>query len=136
MKQFTTRSTEETEALGETLARGLAPGAVVALSGGLGAGKTAFVRGLARGLGVSGIICSPTYTIVHEYPGLVHFDMYRIGSSEDLESTGFFDYLGQDSVVAIEWSENISADLPADALRVHIASGDTENERRISVVSD
>ena len=135
---FVTHSTEETEALGEALAHRLAPGAAVALSGGLGAGKTAFTRGLARGLGVAGHVCSPTYAIVHEYPGdgvpsLVHFDMYRIAGPDDLESTGYFDYLGQDCVIAIEWSENISADLPADALHVHLEAGGHENERRITI---
>ena len=128
-----TRSAEETEQLGQSLARTLAPGAVVALSGGLGAGKTAFVRGLARGLGVAGEVCSPTYALVHEYEGLVHFDMYRVTTPGDLESTGWYDYLGRGCVIAVEWSENIADELPEDCVRVRILPGERENEREILI---
>ena len=136
MRDFYTHSAEETEALGEALAGTLAPGDTVALFGGLRAGKTAFVRGLARGLGVTGEVCSPTYALVHEYPGsppLVHFDMYRVRGPEELESTGYFDYLDGSCVLAIEWSENIIDDLPEDAVRVIISPGEYENERRIEM---
>ena len=134
MEQFyTTRSAEETESLAETFAKTLPPGAVVALFGNLGAGKTAFVRGLARGLGVADDICSPTYALVHEHPGLVHFDMYRISGPGDLESTGWYDYLGSNCVIAVEWSEHILDELPPGTRRVHITPGEHENERKIVI---
>jgi len=139
-RSFTTRSAEETENLGQALASTLVPGTVVALFGNLGAGKTAFVRGLARGLGVAGDVCSPTYALVHEYQGgrgqsplLVHFDMYRISGPGDLESTGWYDYLGRDCILAVEWSENIESELPQNCVRVHISLGETENERKIVI---
>jgi len=133
---FHSRSPEETEALGEALAARLGTGSVVALFGGLGAGKTAFVRGLARGLGCAGEVCSPTYAIMNEYngsPPLAHFDMYRVEGWEGLESTGWFDYLDGEHVVAVEWSENIAAAIPGYAWRVTISPGDGENSRLIAV---
>jgi len=132
---FHSNSEQQTEGLAAFLAGHLKPGTVVALSGGLGAGKTAFVRGLARGLGCEGDVCSPTYAIMNEYPGnmpLAHFDMFRVEGWESLESTGFFDYLDGVHVVAIEWSENILAALPKDALRVKISPGSEENSRVIT----
>ena len=112
---FTTNSPGETEAVGAALARVLAPGTVIAYRGDLGAGKTAFTRGLARGLGFSDLVTSPTYTIVNEYLGgrlpLFHFDMYRLHSSDDLWDIGWEDYLERGGVCAVEWSENV-----ADAL--------------------
>ena len=132
-QSYITRSEADTEALGQTLAKNLAPGTVIALFGNLGAGKTAFVRGLARGLGVTGDVCSPTYALVHEYDGLVHFDMYRVSGAADLESTGWYDYLNQDCVIAVEWSENIIDELPGGCVRVHISPGKNENEREILV---
>ena len=128
-----TRSAEETEQLGQSLAGTLAPGTVVALFGNLGAGKTAFVRGLARGLGVVNEVCSPTYALVHEYGGLVHFDMYRVTNPGDLESTGWYDYLGRGCVIAVEWSEHIADELPEDCVRVRISPGESENEREIVI---
>lgn len=128
-----THTPTQTEELGAQLARQLAPGAVVALFGDLGAGKTAFVRGLAQGLGMADDdITSPTYALVHEHNRLVHFDMYRVAGAEDLESTGWYDYLGGEKVLAIEWSENITDELPSDAIRVHIETIN-ENERRITI---
>ena len=130
-----THSAEETEALAAAFAKKLKPGAVVALFGGLGAGKTAFTRGLARGLGCTGEVCSPTYAIMNEYPGsppLAHFDMYRVEGWESLESTGFFDYLDSGHVLAVEWSENILAALPKEAWRVTIFPGKEENSRIIT----
>ena len=109
--QFITNAPEETEALGEKLAKLLRPGTVLAYLGDLGAGKTAFTRGLARGLGCRETVTSPTYTIVNEYLGgrlpLFHFDMYRLASSDDLWDIGWEDYLDRQGVCAVEWSENV-----------------------------
>ncbi len=135
-KELKTNSAEETEALGAALAARLGPGSVVALFGGLGAGKTAFVRGLAAGLACCDQVSSPTYALVHEYAGplpLVHFDMYRITCAEDLDSTGFYDYLAQPCAMAIEWSENIAYALPPHCVRVTILPGKDENTRLIVV---
>jgi len=133
MKKFITQSTQETEQVGHALAQKLSPGAVIALFGNLGAGKTAFVRGLAKGLAVAEDICSPTYAIVHDYGKLVHFDMYRIHCADDLESTGWYDYLGQSCVIAVEWSENITGELPGDAIHVQLRPGKNEDEREIVI---
>ena len=109
--EFITNSPEETEALGAALAERLSPGTVIAYRGDLGAGKTAFTRGLARGLGVKESVTSPTYTIVNEYLGgkmpLFHFDMYRLGSADELFDIGWEDYLERGGVCAVEWSENV-----------------------------
>ncbi len=109
--EYLSHSPEETEALGAALGRQLAPGAVIAYRGDLGAGKTAFTRGLARGLGYGQMVTSPTYTIVNEYLGgrlpLFHFDMYRLRSSEDLFDIGWEDYLERGGVCAVEWSERV-----------------------------
>ena len=109
--QFITHSLEETELLGQRLGETLSGGEIVAYQGGLGAGKTAFTRGLARGLGISMRVTSPTYTIVNEYTGgrlpLFHFDMYRLGSAEELFDIGWEDYLARGGVCAVEWSENV-----------------------------
>ena len=129
LEQVDTYSPEQTEAFGEHLA-GAYPGCrVLALLGGLGAGKTALVRGLARGLGYPEPVTSPTYTIVNEYIGgrlpLFHFDMYRLGSSEDLWDIGWEDYLERGGVCAVEWSENVF-DALEGALTVSIEKlGDT-----------
>jgi len=117
--QYITNSPEETEKLGATLGKTIKPGAVIAYRGDLGAGKTAFTRGLARGLGSCELVTSPTYTIVNEYLGgrmpLFHFDMYRLRSSDDLWDIGWEDYLDRGGVCAVEWSENV-----ADALEYPI----------------
>lgn len=109
--EYITNSPEETEKLGAALAQKLQPGMVLAYRGDLGAGKTAFTRGLARGLGYPDQVTSPTYTIVNEYMGgrlpLFHFDMYRLGSSDDLWDIGWDDYLERGGVCAVEWSENV-----------------------------
>lgn len=135
--EYLSHSAEETEALGAALAQKLRPGDVVAYYGDLGAGKTAFTRGLARGLGCAGRVTSPTFTIVNEYDGptpLFHFDMYRLGSSDELYDIGWEDYLARGGVCAVEWSERISDALPPGAVTVTI-SRCTENEdwRRIAV---
>ena len=109
--EFITHSPEETEALGAALAKLLVPGDIIAYRGDLGAGKTAFTRGLAKGLGCREQVTSPTYTIVNEYLSgrlpLFHFDMYRLASSDDLWSIGWEDYLERGGVCAVEWSENV-----------------------------
>ena len=109
--EYITNSPCETEAVGAALARVLEPGAVIAYRGDLGAGKTAFTRGLARGLGVKESVTSPTYTIVNEYLSgsmpLFHFDMYRLGSEDELFDIGWEDYLERGGVCAVEWSENV-----------------------------
>ena len=132
---YTTHSPTETEALGTALGRVLTPGTVIAYRGDLGAGKTAFTRGLARGLGYADPVTSPTYTIVNEYLGgrlpLFHFDMYRLRSSEDLWDIGWEDYLDRGGVCAVEWSENVE-DALEDALTVTIEKLG-EDSRRITV---
>lgn len=109
--QVITSSPEETEALGQRLGAALHGGAVIAYHGGLGAGKTAFTRGLARGLGSQMRVTSPTYTIVNEYPDgrlpLFHFDMYRLGSADELFDIGWEDYLARGGICAVEWSEGV-----------------------------
>ena len=131
----TTHCEEETEALGERLAKCLRAGAVVALYGDLGAGKTAFVRGMARGLGIRESVTSPTFTIVNEYPGdpaLFHFDMYRLKSAEELYGIGWEDYLDRNGICVTEWSERIEEALPENAVRVTIQRlSDTERSIRI-----
>ena len=132
---FTTHSAAETEALGERLAARLTGGEVIAYTGDLGAGKTAFTRGLARGLGITDRVTSPTFTIVNEYEGgrlpLFHFDMYRLSSSDELYDIGWEDYLERGGVCAVEWSENVPGAM-AGALTVSIEKlGDTD--RKISI---
>ena len=109
--EYITNSPAETEAVGAALARVLQPGTVIAYRGDLGAGKTAFTRGLAKGLGVTERVTSPTYTIVNEYLGgrcpLFHFDMYRLGSEDELFDIGWEDYLDRGGICAVEWSENV-----------------------------
>ena len=132
---YTTHSPLETEALGAKLGAVLPAGAVIAYRGDLGAGKTAFTRGLARGLGYNDLVTSPTYTIVNEYLGgrlpLFHFDMYRLASSEDLWDIGWEDYLDRQGICAVEWSEHV-ADALEDPLIITIEKlGDTA--RRITL---
>ncbi len=121
--EFITHSPEETEQLGAALGNCISPGTVIAYEGDLGAGKTAFTRGLARGLGATEQVASPTYTIVNEYLSgrlpLFHFDMYRLSSAEELWDIGWEDYLERGGVCAVEWSENV-ADAMAGAIRVRI----------------
>lgn len=124
METYLTHNEEETEAVGEALASRLEAGGVVAYAGDLGAGKTAFTRGLARGLGYQGRVTSPTFTIVNEYEGripLFHFDLYRLGGEDELFDTGWEDYLGRGGVCAVEWSERAGGALPAEAVTVTIS---------------
>ena len=133
--EYITHSPAETEAVGEALAKTLRPGTVLAFRGDLGAGKTAFTRGLGRGLGCTERVTSPTYTIVNEYTSgrlpLFHFDMYRLRSSEDLFDIGWEDYLERGGVCAVEWSENV-ADALDGAIWITIEkTGD--DSRRITI---
>ena len=128
---------KETEALGETMAGLVSPGTVIAFTGDLGAGKTAFVRGLARGLGIRQRITSPTFTIVNEYEGgrlpLFHFDLYRLGSSDELFDIGWEDFLARGGVCAVEWSENILDALEEETVFVDIRRGNTDRQRIITI---
>ena len=133
MMQITTHSADETQALGQKLASRLASGDVIAYFGDLGAGKTAFTRGLAQGLGITDPVTSPTYTIVNEYLSgripLFHFDMYRLSSSDELFDIGWEDYLSRGGVCAVEWSENVE-DALQDAIRVTIEKAADEPDTR------
>ena len=135
---YLTRSEAETEALGARLAEVLSPGAVVAYRGGLDMGKTAFTRGLARGLGCPGRVTSPTFTIVNEYEGgrlpLFHFDMYRLTGADALFDIGWEDYLDRGGVCAVEWSEQVEDALPEDTVYVSIArSPQVDSWRTITI---
>ena len=133
--EFLTNSPEETEKIGSALGKILKPGTVIAYRGDLGAGKTAFTRGLAKGLGCQDLVTSPTYTIVNEYLGgrlpLFHFDMYRLASSDDLWDIGWEDYLERGGICAVEWSENVS-DAMEDAIFITIEKTGDES-RRITI---
>ena len=136
--EYLSRSEAETEALGERLAAVLTPGAGVADRGGVGMGKTAFTRGLAKGLGYTGRVTSPTFTIVNEYEGgrlpLFHFDMYRLADADALFDIGWEDYLDRGGVCAVEWSEQVADALPEDTVYVTIARcPDHEDWRSITI---
>ena len=130
-------SEQETEALGEALVGRLSPGAVVAFTGDLGAGKTAFVRGMARGLGITQRVTSPTFTIVNEYEGgrlpLFHFDLYRLGSSDELFDIGWEDFLRRGGICAVEWSENVTDALEPDTVFIDIRRGEAPDSRVITI---
>ena len=135
--QITTHSADETQALGQRLAKRLLPGDVIAYFGDLGAGKTALTRGIAQGLGVTDLVTSPTYTIVNDYLTgripLFHFDMYRLGSSDELFDIGWEDYLARGGVCAVEWSENVE-DALRDAIHITIEKDPLEPDtRRITI---
>lgn len=135
-QQYCSHSVEETERIAAELGKTLCGGEVIAFTGGMGAGKTAFTRGLVSALGAGDVVSSPTFAIVNEYVGrfsIEHFDMYRITSWDDLYSTGFFDYLDTDCIMVIEWSENIEEALPEDYIRVSIEPGGTDGERLITI---
>ena len=130
-----TKNEAETEAVGAAFARELPDGSVVALYGDLGAGKTAFVRGMARGMGLDVRVSSPTFTIVNEYLGareLYHFDMYRLGSSDELFDIGWEDYLSRGGVCAVEWSENVADAFEGDEIEVRITKLSAD-ERKIEI---
>lgn len=131
-----TSSRAETESFAAELAKTVKPGTVIAFEGDLGAGKTCFASGFAKGMGYEGEVNSPTFAIVNEYLGgrldIYHFDMYRVSGWEDLYTTGYFEYLEMDGVLLIEWSENITSALPEDTVVITIEKL-SENERRITV---
>ena len=137
--EFTTRSAAETVALGRCIGERLCGGDCIAYVGGLGAGKTTMTRGIALGMGLEDDVTSPTFALVNEYRGerisLCHFDMYRINSPDDLETTGFFDYMDEDTVLAVEWSENIKDALPPGTVYIHIERADEET-RKITINGD
>ena len=135
MQTIITNSEAETEKAGEKFSRNLEGGTVVAMYGDLGAGKTAFVRGMARGMGLTCRVSSPTFTIVNEYLGereLIHFDMYRLKSSDELFDIGWEDYLDRGAVCAVEWSENVSDAFFGDELVVRIDKI-SDNQRKITI---
>ncbi|MEG0321241.1 MAG: tRNA (adenosine(37)-N6)-threonylcarbamoyltransferase complex ATPase subunit type 1 TsaE [Oscillospiraceae bacterium] len=135
--QYTTNSPEETENLAARLAQKLTPGTVLAFTGDLGAGKTAFVRGIATGLGICERVTSPTFTIVNEYEGgrlpLFHFDMYRLGGPDELYDIGWEDYLAREGVCCVEWSENVAEALGDDCLRIDLRRGENDTQRIITI---
>ena len=135
--EWITNSEQETEQLGRRLGQALQPGSVIAYTGDLGAGKTAFTRGLASGLEIPERVTSPTFTIVNEYEGgrmpLFHFDMYRLGGADELFDIGWEDYLARGGVCAVEWSENIEEALDEEPIRIDIRRGEHDNQRRISI---
>lgn len=136
MAEYHTHSKQETVSLGERLGATLHGGSLVLFTGGLGAGKTAFCEGIARALGCTDPVSSPTFSIVNAYRGpqpFAHFDLYRISTYEDLCAAGFFDYLDGGAVVAAEWSENAAqllADEPAVMVHMEHMGGD---DRRILI---
>lgn len=135
---FETSGPEETRAVARQIAALLRPGDIIAYRGGMGAGKTTFTAGLAQGLGSDAWVSSPTFALVHRYDGplpLCHFDMFRITTLDDLYSTGFFDYLETDAVLAVEWSENIGEALPEPHITVELSIGEGDR-RTITVTGD
>ena len=135
---FTTHSPAETQGLAEKLAQLLRAGDVLAYTGPMGAGKTTFTVGLARGLGSSDWVSSPTFALVQEYRGplpLCHFDFYRITGEEDLYAAGFFDYLDGTRVLAVEWSERVPSVLPENALHIDFKPLEGDS-RRITITGD
>ena len=133
-----TKSEIETQQAGAELVKTLAPGSVVAMYGDLGAGKTAFVRGMTRGIGIDFPVSSPTFNVVNEYPGkvpLFHFDMYRLGSADELFDIGWDDYLERGGICAVEWSENVEEAFEPGTVKVTITKlSDSEREITVEVM--
>lgn len=132
---YYTNSDKETEAVGEAFGKAVPDGTVVAMYGDLGAGKTAFVRGMARGMGITERVSSPTFTIVNEYLGdrtLIHFDMYRLGSADELFDIGWEDYIARGAVCAVEWSENVEEAFYGDEVRLTIEKT-SDTSRKITI---
>lgn len=135
MRSYISHSEAETEAIGREFAAKLPDGSVVAMYGDLGAGKTAFVRGMAKGMGLDCRVSSPTFTIVNEYLGereLIHFDMYRLGSSDELFDIGWEDYLARGAVCAVEWSENVDDAFFGDEIKLTIEKL-SDTDRKITI---
>ncbi len=136
MKEYSSYSENDTMNIATEICECIKAGTVVAFSGGMGMGKTAFVRGALKAFNNDSFVSSPTFSLVHDYggnPHLYHFDMYRVTTIDDLYSTGFFDYLDDNSVLFIEWSENIESALPENTVFISISQGKNENERKITV---
>ncbi len=134
MQKYSSNS-KETEELGLKLSGKLKGNEIIAFYGGMGMGKTTFIRGLMKGLNAEDEVSSPTFAIVNEYDGkykVYHFDMYRVQSEEDLESTGFYDYI-DNGILLIEWSENVEEFIPESAIKITIKQGREENERIILI---
>lgn len=135
--EYFSHSEAETSKIGYELASKLTPGDVIAMYGDLGAGKTAFVRGLAEGLGLDARVSSPTFTIVNEYMGkipLFHFDMYRLSDADELFEIGWEDYLTRNGVCVVEWSENVEEAFYNDTIRVYIEkTGDSSRKIKIDL---
>lgn len=136
---YTTHSADETIALGEKIGKKLSKGDVIAFKGDLGAGKTTITRGISIGLGLGDNVTSPTFALVNEYRGkeisLIHFDMYRITNSDDVELTGFWDYIEEGCILAVEWSENISDVIPRNSIIISFKRID-DNTREIEILGD
>ena len=136
MAVYISSSVADTEKLAARLAEKLRGGEVIAFTGSMGMGKTAFTRGLVLALGGGDVVSSPTFALVNEYETRLtvqHLDMYRVSGWDDLYSTGFFDYLDTDNVLVIEWSENIDGALPDNTIRIDIQKGEAETERIITI---
>ena len=136
MSQFFSHSYDDTVNIGQKVGAAVSAGTGVACFGDLGAGKTAFTTGIAKGMNIDCDVSSPTFAIVNDYggkPPLVHFDMYKVETWDDLYSSGFFDYMDMGAVLAVEWSENIENALPDDTVRVTIRRGEQENDRIITI---
>ena len=137
--QFTTNQVKETRELGQRLAEQLKPGQIVAFTGDLGAGKTAFVSGMAQGLGISDRVTSPTFTIVNEYEGgrlpLFHFDLYRLSSAEELFDIGWEDYLARGGVCAVEWSERAEDAFDGSTVRIDFRRGAQHDGWRVITIT-
>ncbi len=136
---FVSKSEAETERFAESIAKKYTGSPTFLLFGNLGAGKTAFTRGLAKGYGSAARVASPTFTLVHEYAGdktVYHFDLYRLESEEELYDIGFEDYFSEGTVRVIEWPDAFSDIMPEDAIKIHITYGDSEDTRVIEVNED
>ncbi|MDY4676619.1 MAG: tRNA (adenosine(37)-N6)-threonylcarbamoyltransferase complex ATPase subunit type 1 TsaE [Candidatus Borkfalkiaceae bacterium] len=136
--KYVTNSAEETIEIGKSFAEKLNKGAVVLLSGEMGAGKTVFVKGMAQGLGIKSLITSPTYAYMNDYDGILyHYDCYRLTSGEDAESLGLTDYFYAGGICVVEWSENIADVIPNGAIRVTIEkTGETQRSIEIEIPRD
>lgn len=136
--KYVTNSAEETIEIGKSFAEKLNKGAVVLLSGEMGAGKTVFVKGMAQGLGIKSLITSPTYAYMNDYDGILyHYDCYRLTTGEDAESLGLTDYFYAGGICVVEWSENIADVIPNGAIRVTIEkTGETQRSIEIEIPRD
>lgn len=130
---YYSKSVDDTKNIAKEFAKMLKSSDVVAFTGDLGAGKTAFCSSVINSLGIKGRVCSPTYNIVNEYPGICHFDMYRINNPDELYDIGFDDYLKSENILLIEWSENIKHCLPSEYISIDIKMGESLDERIIRV---